>query len=177
MIIIYKNLQIRNATLEDAKLLAKWWNDGKVMEHAGFPNGLNTTPEKIIHEISTDSDDSYRRLIIEVEDSPIGEMNYKNKGNNVAEIGIKICELHKQEKGYGRLFLQMLISKLFENSYEKIILDTNLTNARAQYVYEKLGFQKVQINYNSWTNQVGELQSSIDYELLKSKFQQLYINS
>lgn len=34
------SLIIRSATLEDAKYLLKWWNDGKVMEHAGFPNGL-----------------------------------------------------------------------------------------------------------------------------------------
>lgn len=34
-----ENLAIRITTREDAALLCKWWSDGKVMAHAGFPNG------------------------------------------------------------------------------------------------------------------------------------------
>lgn len=65
----------------------------------------------------------------------------------------------------------MLICALFEESgYEKIILDTNLKNERAQHVYEKLGFKKVRINYDSWKNQIGELESSMDYELYPDRF-------
>ena len=65
----------------------------------------------------------------------------------------------------------MLISFLFYNlGYQKIILDTNLDNKRAQHVYEKLGFRKQRINVNSWKNQLGELQSSIDYELIPEDF-------
>lgn len=170
MLLTYKNLRIRNATSDDAALLCQWWNSGKVMAHAGFPNGLNTNRQKIIQELSNDSDDTYRRLIIEVEEFPIGEMSYRNKGNGIAEIGIKICALDKQEKGYGTVFLKMLITNLFSSGYKKIVLDTNLTNTRAQHVYEKIGFQKLRVHFNSWKNQLGELQSSVDYELLPSNF-------
>lgn len=170
MLLTYKNLKIRNATPEDAQLLCQWWNDGEIMAHAGFPNGLNTNTGKIIAELSTDADDIYRRLIIEVSHIPVGEMSCRNKGNGIAEIGIKICDFSMQGKGLGTLFLKMLISGLFADGYEKIILDTNLNNTRAQHVYEKLGFKKLRTNHNSWKNQLGELQSSIDYELLKSQF-------
>ena len=34
------NITIRSATLADAPLLNAWWNDGAVMAHAGFPQGL-----------------------------------------------------------------------------------------------------------------------------------------
>lgn len=44
----YENLTIRQAEVADAKQLAAWWNDGAVMAHAGFPNGLGTTEEEII---------------------------------------------------------------------------------------------------------------------------------
>lgn len=37
MLLKHNNLIIRNATVDDAFQLALWWNDGKVMEHAGFP--------------------------------------------------------------------------------------------------------------------------------------------
>lgn len=47
---------------------------------------------------------------------------------------------------------------------------TNLKNERAQHVYEKLGFTKLRVNENSWINQIGELQSSIDYELYQKDF-------
>jgi hypothetical protein len=45
------NLLIRYATLNDAKILCNWWNDGKVMAHAGFPDGINTIEEKIMKQI------------------------------------------------------------------------------------------------------------------------------
>lgn len=171
MLIIYKNLTIRNATKDDAIILSNWWNDGKVMAHAGFPKGIGTTRNEVELELSRDSDDVYRRLMIECDDIPIGEMNYRNMGNGIAEIGIKICDFSKQEKGFGKILLSMLINYLFkEMGYSKIILDTNLNNLRAQHVYEELGFKKLRVNIDSWRNQLGELQSSIDYEMNKDDF-------
>lgn len=140
------------------------------MAHAGFPNGLGTTAEEIEEQIKNDSDDTKRRLMIEYQNKAIGEMSYYNNGEHVAEIGIKTCETEYQEKGLGRVLLSMLIGELFLQGYDRIILDTNLNNTRAQHVYETLGFQKVRVNENSWTNQVGELQSSVDYALVREDF-------
>ena len=47
MNIRYKSLTIRDATSADSVQLAAWWNSGRIMAHAGFPNGLKTTAEKI----------------------------------------------------------------------------------------------------------------------------------
>ena len=171
MFIRNNNLTIRNATAKDAPILCKWWNDGKVMAHAGFPNGLNTSEETIIQQLSGDTDEIRRRLIIEVDGVPAGEMSYRNIGNSIAEIGIKICDISKQEKGHGRKLLSMLIKALFiDLGYKKIILDTNLNNLRAQHVYEKLGFKKLRVNVAAWKDQLGELQTSIDYELEEKDF-------
>ena len=41
---------------------------------------------------------------------------------------------------------------------------------RAQHVYEKLGFRKTAVHYNSWKNQLGEMESSVDYELTADEF-------
>lgn len=170
MYIIDRDLCVRNAEMEDCAQLAKWWNDGGVMAHAGFPRGLGTTAEKIQEQIGTDSDDTKRRLIITYRGVAIGEMSYYNLGNHTAEIGIKICETEYQDKGLGRVLLSMLIKELFSRGYERIVLDTNLKNTRAQHVYETLGFKKVRIRENSWKNQVGEVQSSVDYELVRDGF-------
>ena len=125
----YENLTIRQAEVADAKQLAAWWNDGAVMAHAGFPNGLGTTEEEIIERFGNGC------MVIEESDRLIGECNYRNIADGVAEIGIKICETDYQNRGVGRKVLSMLIGWLFRNGYSKIVLDTNLTNTRAQHVY------------------------------------------
>lgn len=169
MLLKYKTLIIRNATINDSEVLAKWWNDGKVMAHAGFPNGLGITATKIAEDLKRDSDIKGRRLIIENDGIPIGEMSYGNKGDNIAEIGIKICDFSKQEKGFGKILLSLFIIELFSMGFEKIILDTNLNNTRAQRVYEQLGFKKLRVNIDAWKDQLGVSQSSVDYELHKGE--------
>lgn len=160
----WKNLTIRQAEASDAKQLAAWWNDGAVMAHAGFPNGVGTTEVEVIKGLGKGS------LVIEENHRLIGECNYRDLGDGVAEIGIKICEPDGQNRGVGRKILSMLIGWLFENGYSKIILDTNLKNTRAQHVYESLGFRKVRTNVDAWRDQLGQLQSSIDYELIEKDF-------
>ena len=175
-------LCIKNAEKEDCKQLVSWWNDGAVMAHAGFPNGLGTNEEKVQKQIAADSDDTRRRLIIWYDRNRIGEMSYANLGDNLeeigedaienhtADIGIKICNPTFQEKGLGKIVLSMLIRELFSRGYTKIVLDTNLKNKRAQHVYERLGFQKVNVRMDAWIDQVGEKQNVVDYELTKEHF-------
>ena len=164
MDIQYKNLSIRDAVAADAQQLTAWWNDGAVMAHAGFPLGLGTTVEKVIAGLGNG------RLVLEENERLIGEACYRKVGEGIAEIGIKICETDCQNRGLGRIILSMLISRLFEQGFEKIVLDTNLTNKRAQHVYESLGFRKLRINYDSWTDQLGNKQSAVDYELTEENF-------
>ena len=164
MRIQHKNLTIRQAEVADAKQLAAWWNDSAVMAHAGFPNGLGTTEEEVVRGLRNGL------LVVEESDRLIGECNYHNVSDGVVEIGIKICETDCQNRGVGGKVLSMLIGWLFRNGYSKIVLDTNLTNTRAQHVYESLGFRKVRTNIDSWKDQLGRLQSSVDYELVEKDF-------
>lgn len=73
-------------------------------------------------------------------------------------------------KGLGKIILSMLIEELFNRGAKLIFLDTNLKNKRAKHVYEALGFKKMAVNIDSWKNQLGELQSSVDYELVREDF-------
>ncbi|HAS73409.1 MAG TPA: hypothetical protein DCS67_04635 [Clostridiales bacterium UBA8960] len=178
MLIQKRGLTIRDATALDASLLCSWWRDGRIMAHAGFPKGLSVTEEEIVEKLSHDSDEKYRRLIIEVDGVPVGEMSCHNISESTAEIGIKICVADQREKGHGTLFLRMLIEHLFlVRGYKKIILDTNVSNNRAQHVYNKLGFKEIRIRVNDWKDQLGELQSSIDYELTKDDYFKIEIAS
>lgn len=170
MLLKHNNLTIRNAAAHDAPQLEKWWNDGRVMAHAGFPLGLGTTAGDIAAKIAKDTDGN-RRLILELEGRPIGEMSYRAAEGGAVEIGIKICDFSLHEKGLGKQYLSMLIRALFEDlGYSRVVLDTNLKNERAQHVYERLGFRRVRVRENSWTDQLGEPQSTVDYELAPEDF-------
>ena len=81
-----------------------------------------------------------------------------------------------QKGGYALGYISMANDKklfdnlLFRMGANAIFLDTNLKNTRAQHVYEKLGFRKTAVHHDSWKNQIGELESSVDYELTADAF-------
>lgn len=160
----HQNITVRTAQAVDAPVLVSWWNDGAVMAHAGFPNGLGTTVEREAPRLTGG------RMIIEEDGRPIGECSFRPVQNGAAEIGIKICEPDCRNRGVGRIVLSLLIRRLFDDGYGKIVLDTNLNNLRAQHVYEKLGFRRLRVNVDSWRDQLGRLQSSVDYELTAADF-------
>lgn len=138
------------------------------MAHAGFPRGLGTTVEAVAERVM---DDSNKVLILEIVGVAVGEMNYRGAGEGTTEIGIKICQHDHLEKGYGTRFLKILIDYLFvELGFQKIVLDTNLTNTRAQHVYEKLGFHRVAVHIDAWKDQLGAMQSTVDFELTREEF-------
>jgi len=174
------NLVIRSAEVKDAVQLNTWWNDGAVMAHAGFPNGLGEALEDTIAGIKKNEKYLSQRCIIEIDGVLAGEMSFYLLENNTAEIGIKICETAYQNQGYGSKLIWMLVTYLFEDEalkekfqVQRIILDTNLKNERAQHVYEKLGFTRIRVNYGAWRDQLGVLQDSVDYEMTKEQFEQL----
>lgn len=105
------------------------------MEHVGFPNGIHTDINELCNKLKIQNN-NFKRLIIEINSTPIGEMSY-NIDNKIAEIEIKICNFNYQEKGYGTIVLKMLLQYLFNTiNLSKVILDTTLKNKRAQHVYE-----------------------------------------
>lgn len=170
------NLTIRSAEVTDAEQLTTWWNEGTVKEHAGFPNGLNQSLEETIEQIKSNERRLSQICIIEVSSIPIGEMSYRI-GDRYAKIGIKICDVSYQNQGLGKKFIEMLIEFLFTNEVlnyavpiDKIVLDTNLENERARHVYEEIGFMKVRVNEDAREDQLGQMQSSVDYEMTRERY-------
>ncbi len=168
------NCTIRPATEEDVDVLAGWWTDGAVMEHAGFPEGLKVDREKLRRRLQKQAvaPNASSRVYI-LEDSqgrPIGEMNHDIDGDT-ATIGIKICEPSSQNRGIGKDALKTFIVYLFEErGVMRITLDTMIENKRAQRVYESLHFDKLRINKDVWTDQTGRKRTNVEYELRKETY-------
>lgn len=169
---------IRSATVDDAIQLNKWWNDGRIMEHAGFPNGIGESLENTIANIKSWEGKLSQLCIIEINGKLVGEVSYRIKGDNGAYPGWKICDFRYQNQGYGPKIIRMLLEFLFTDEsinskcpIKRIIWDTMSENKRAQYVYErKIGAKKVGIRKDCWQDQTGRLRTAIDYEISREEF-------
>lgn len=82
--------------------------------------------------------------------------------------------LYKTGAGSGKNLSDNADKRTLSHRLCKIVLDTNLRNKRAQHVYERLGFRRLRVNVNSWVNQLGDLQSSVDYELNRNELNCFY---
>ena len=162
-------LRLRDAEASDVPTLVRWWNDGTVMDHAGFPRGLGISEETAAAQLAAGSDTD-RRLMLLWEERPIGEMSFRARDRRTAEIGIKICEPSCQNRGLGRRALSLLIRALFARGYRTIVLDTMEENARARHVYERLGFRFLGLRTACWRDQTGRLRTAADYALTEADF-------
>ncbi|MFW6319283.1 MAG: GNAT family N-acetyltransferase [Bacillota bacterium] len=171
MILYHERGAIRKATSnDDANTLAKWWADGNVMAHAGFPLGIKTDVEKLKQRLSNQSKNDILWIIEDDDHLPIGEMHYTIEAEK-ATLGIKICDATKHNKGLGTTILKRMIAHLF-SAYpvNYIWLDTMIENTRAQHVYESLHFEKINILKDAWKDQLGNLRTAIEYKLTRETY-------
>ncbi|NLJ41784.1 MAG: GNAT family N-acetyltransferase [Clostridiales bacterium] len=172
------NIVIRSATIEDAVQLNKWWNDGKVMEYVGFPNGTGESLADTEANIKSWEGKLSQLCVIEIDGKAVGELNYGIKGDGTAYPGWKICDFDYQNKGYGTEIIKMLFEFIFTDEeinslhpIEKIVWDTMIENKRAQHVYEKkIGAKRTGVLKDAWIDQLGNPRSGILYEIGKEEF-------
>lgn len=178
MIIEKDNIVIRKATVDDAHLLNKWWNDGQVMNHAGFPEGLGQSLDKTIKQINKWKQKQGELCIIEIDNKAIGELSFTIGDNNIAYPGWKICDFNYQNQGYGTKVIMLLLEFLFTDKkinkklpIDAVIWNTLIENKRAQYVYEhKIKANRIGISKNHWQDQKGNWRSSVNYILSRKDF-------
>lgn len=179
MIVGSGGLSIRPARLPDAPQLAAWWNDGAVMAHAGFPDGLGQSLAETEAQIRRYVNASDRGLwLILWEGRAIGESAYRVLADNTVECGWKICEAAYQNRGMGTQAIRLTLRHYFtdpgfraRHPVTAAVWDTNLNNLRAQRVYEqKIGARRMGVRENCWQDQRGTWQSAVDYRLEREAF-------
>ena len=166
-----KMLTMRPACAGDAPLLCSWWNNGALMAHAGFPQGIGITEQEIILQMKHDKA-SHRLMLLENGNS-VGEAVWRSR-NGIAEIGIKICVPTALNRHLGTQYLQELLRMLFkEYGFEQVVLTTSVENNRARHVYEKLGFvQTATFSFQTW--QMPHPCNALEYRLTKEAYMCLW---
>lgn len=170
-------IAIRSLKVEDAPLFAKWWNNGELMSSVGFKRGMGITEEELLESLTREVSDQNpfrerrRYVVLDIKNNnPIGELVYGqlDMENSKCGLGIKICELDYQGKGYGQDTLITFMNYLYRHfELKKIEIDTLADNLRALSLYEKIGFRQTRIEKNYWTDPEGIKHDLIFMELDK----------
>ncbi|MDD2431781.1 MAG: GNAT family protein [Firmicutes bacterium] len=176
-----EKIKIRPISLEDVPQFVKWWNDGELMASVGFSRGLGVTEAKLYDDFNEEISDpsslrERRRYVVldKVNDLPIGELVYGqlDLAENKCRIGIKICELSYQGKGFGKDALVTFILFLFNHfDLQKIEIDTLADNLRAYSLYKKVGFRETKKESKFWQDPDGIWHDVIFMEMEKPEFQ------
>ena len=144
--------------------MCRWWNDGSIMAHAGFPQGLGTTAREVTAQLQADAS-SHRLLLLE-QGCPVGEAVWRTAGEpGTAEIGIKLCVPSARGRGLGTQYLHRLLRYLFgPGGFRLVTLTTAAENRRARHVYEKLGFVQTAA-FSFQTKQMPQACEALEYRL------------
>lgn len=161
-------LRIRSAMELDAPLLNRWWNDGAVMAHAGFPKGLHQPPEETLKTVQRSMAAGGHLCIMEVQGAPVGECSLPIR-DGVGGPGWKICEAARQNQGHGPGFIRMCMDYFFSQpEVKRVVWDTMADNARALKVYGRLpGVRCLGVLPAPWQDQLGAWREGIGYELTR----------
>lgn len=151
-------ITLRQATKLDIPIIHKWWTNGEVMASVGFPNGIETSYEEILKAVqSYKKNDAEFLLILDEKNQPIGEFCYFREKETQFTFDIKIGEVKKQCKGYGKSALLLGIERIKSKQIvSKIIIYVDPKNTRAMRLYESIGFKIKEVRQDNWINQVGE---------------------
>ena len=123
------------------------------MAHAGFPEGLGTTEEKVIAGLGNG------HMVIEENARLIGECNFRDVADGGAEIGIKTS--HRATIaiailkdycgiGIGSAMFEELVAAAQNRGTEIMELEFIEGNERAKHLYEKFGFRIVSERPNAF---------------------------
>lgn len=164
-----KEVLIRSAQIEDAKILNTWWTDGEVMAHAGLPKGTGESLEETKESIRT-----FKGFlcIIEIEGEKVGELSF-HPDRQGFDPGWKICDTAHQNKGYGPRIINLVLNYIFTNypAEDKITWDTLEDNTRAQHVYEKkIGAKRRALLKDHYIDQEGKPRGVVEYEITREDF-------
>jgi FMN phosphatase YigB (HAD superfamily)/RimJ/RimL family protein N-acetyltransferase len=132
---------LRPVTPADLPFLQALWNDGAVMQHVGFPAGLDMTEEKMARWWEKCQSWTATHLLIETPaGTPLGESGWGFM-DTPGMLELKLAPSHWGQ-GYAADALGALLDYLFRHTtIEGAVVTPHRQNAAARRLYRGSGFQ------------------------------------
>jgi len=131
---------LRNATIDDAKLLFDWTNDDEVRATAVVKKSIDWNEHINWITNKLQNNQSYIYILTDDKNENIGVIRF-DKDNDAFLISYSIDKLHRG-KGMGYLILQLGIKKIIENEILcKFVALVQRDNIASNKIFEKLGFR------------------------------------
>jgi len=131
---------LRNATIDDAKLLFDWTNDDDVRATAVVKKNIEWDEHINWLTNKLQSNQSYIYILTNDKNENIGVIRFE-KANDAFIISYSIDKLHRG-KGMGYLILQLGIEKILKNKPQcKFVASVQTDNIASNKIFEKLGFR------------------------------------
>jgi RimJ/RimL family protein N-acetyltransferase len=158
----------------DAELIHHWFEDARVHTLMGdLPRSLAWRRQSAEEAAKDDGRDVFRFIICQlVDDRPIGRTDLFeiDRTNGSAALGITIGEPALWGRGLGTDAVNALVDLAFgQLRMERVWLDTDADNARAQAAYTKAGFSREGILRHAWF-QDGHWSDDIRMSLLRDEW-------
>lgn len=155
-----QKIHLQPTTPENKRLIFDWltqWNELELYDQ--MPSWEEFCEDYLPFFFDGSREEIGRSLLILVDDTPIGQINYHRTPNrtNCYELDIWMSGENYCAKGFGVAALRNLSNHLIQkfNSPE-IIIRPSENNKRAIRAYEKAGFQRVDCDYTQHVEEYGE---------------------
>ena len=130
---------------EDADLVSAWYADDRVRKIMGDPpTSVARRRQRYVDAVKEDGDSVFRFIICRLEnDEPVGRTDifHVDRANGSCAFGIAIGDPALWGQGLGSDAVDAVMDFAFgELRMERLWLDTDANNERAQAVYRKVGF-------------------------------------
>jgi ribosomal-protein-alanine N-acetyltransferase len=140
-----ERVYLRPLEPEDADLVSRWYADDRVRKLMGDPpQSFAARRDRYAAAAREDGDRVYRFIICLLQDdAPIGRTDIFeiDRGNGSCAFGITIGDPELWGRGLGTDAVNALVDFAFgELRMERVWLDTDAANTRAQAAYAKAGF-------------------------------------
>lgn len=140
-----ERVYLRPLEPDDADLVSRWYDDERVRRLMGDPPMSHARRRQRYEDaVKGDGDDAFRFIICDLrDDSAIGRVDIfdVDRANGNCAFGIALGEPERWGQGLGTDAVNAVVDFAFgELRMERVWLDTDADNLRAQAAYRKAGF-------------------------------------
>lgn len=169
-----ERVYLRPLEPEDADRISAWYDDDRVRRLMGDPPMSHARRRHRYDEaVKADADDAYRFVICDLQDdTPLGRLDVFDidRQNGNCAFGITLGEPDRWGQGLGTDAVNAVVDFAFgELRMERVWLDTDADNRRAQAAYRKAGFREEGRLRHAWF-QDGSYTDDIRMALLRDEW-------